>query len=110
MNEFILNYIFVQISSYDESESSLLEVYQKMSHDYFGVAKLLRVLDPYEGMPVAVYDEHENSWCRAEVLQTYPNNSKLDVMLVDYGITKQIELKHVRYLKSIFTKHEVSVI
>ena len=81
-----------------------------MSIEYYGGAKSLRVFDPYEGMPVAICDENENSWYRAEILKIHPNDSELDVMLVDYGTTKQVKLRNVRYLKKEFTIHDVSVI
>ena len=78
--------------------------------EYYGKDKLLRVFDPYEGMPVAVYVENEKCWYRAEILKIHPIDSDLDVLLVDYGTTKHLNLRNVRYLKEVFIIHnKVSV-
>ena len=81
-----------------------------MSIEYYDGAKPLRVFDPYVGMPVAVNDENQNEWYRAEIVKIHPNDCRVNVMLVDYGRIKEVYLRNIRYLKKEFTIHDVSVI
>jgi hypothetical protein len=79
-----------------------------MNNDYSINENNYKILEPIEGMPVAV-KYNDNSWYRGKIIKIIPKTLCAQVLFVDYGNVESISLLLIRYLKREYFIDDVTV-
>jgi hypothetical protein len=80
-----------------------------MDTDYNANENFYKILEPIEGMPVAVKYKSGDSWHRGQIVKIIPNKLLADVLFVDFGNVEPVNLLELRYLKRDYFIEDVTV-
>lgn len=80
-----------------------------MDLDYKTNENFYRILEPIEGMPVAVKYQSGESWHRGQIVEIIPNKLMANILFVDFGNIESIDLLELRYLKRDYFIEDVTV-
>ncbi|XP_065225661.1 tudor domain-containing protein 1 isoform X2 [Planococcus citri] len=105
-NDFYITRIDPRSEKILEEMNKTIDCFYKDKDNY----KQYPVATPCIGLPVAAQYTVDNTWYRAELLNSYPQTKKAEVLYVDFGNKETLPLCRIRLLAKEFTKNTVQTV